>query len=117
MYDPTDRIALMRPRLPAAPALRPYLEEIDRNRWYSNHGPLERRLVARLAGHFGLPEGGVTSVANGTVVEWQFNAVAACNAFFTDPPEPVDGWLEMPQEPGLGLTPDRDRIRDLRVDG
>lgn len=67
LNDPTDRVALMRPRLPAAPALRPYLEEIDRNRWYSNHGPLERRLVARLAGHFGLPEGGVTSAANGTV--------------------------------------------------
>ena len=52
-------------------------------------------------------------VANGTVVEWQFNAVAACNAFFTDPPVPVDGWLEMPQEPGLGLTPDADAIREL----
>jgi hypothetical protein len=31
-------VPVLRPRLPNAEALRPYLEEIDRNNWYSNPG-------------------------------------------------------------------------------
>lgn len=61
------RIPVMRPRLPRAEALRPYLEEIDRNGWYSNFGPLERRLEKRLAENFGQPAQGVACVANCTV--------------------------------------------------
>lgn len=60
-------IPVMRPRLPRAEALRPYLEEIDKCGWYSNYGPLERRLEERLAAHFGLSAPSVTCVANGTV--------------------------------------------------
>lgn len=60
------KIPLMRPRLPSAAALRPYLDEIDENRWYSNFGPLERRFEARLAAHFGIGEREVVCVANGT---------------------------------------------------
>ena len=56
----------MRPRLAGAAALRPYLEEIDANRWYSNFGPLERRFEARLAKHFAVGEREVVCVANGT---------------------------------------------------
>ena len=47
-------IPLMRPRLPDAERLLPYLREIDANRWYTNFGPLEQRLTARLAAHFGV---------------------------------------------------------------
>jgi len=63
----TDRIPLMRLRLPDASALQPYLEEIDCNRWYTNYGPLERRLIGALEQHFDLPAGGATSAANGTI--------------------------------------------------
>lgn len=59
-------IPLMRPQLPDADRLMPYLKEIDSNRWYSNFGPLERRFEARLAAHFGLGERQVVCVANGT---------------------------------------------------
>ncbi len=54
-------------------------------------------------------------VSNGTAIEYQFNAVAACKAFFDDLPEPVDGWLKLPEEPGLGLHPNTDAIRELRA--
>jgi dTDP-4-amino-4,6-dideoxygalactose transaminase len=66
MSAPEFSIPLMRPKLPSAAALWPYFEEIDDNRWYTNQGPIERRLQARVASHFGLPEGGVACVANGT---------------------------------------------------
>ncbi len=54
-------------------------------------------------------------VSNGTVIEYQFNAVGACKAFFDDLPEPVDGWLRLPEEPGLGLHPNPDAIRELKA--
>lgn len=53
-------------------------------------------------------------VSNGTAIEWQFNAVGACKAYFDDLPEPVDGWITMPEEPGLGLHPNTDAVRELR---
>jgi dTDP-4-amino-4,6-dideoxygalactose transaminase len=62
-----ERIPVLRPQLPRFDAYRDYLAEIDANRWYSNHGPLVRRLEAQLAAHFGLPAEGVGSFANGTV--------------------------------------------------
>lgn len=60
-------IPIMRPKLPPTEALLPYLREIDESRWYSNFGPLLRRLQARLAEHFDVPEDGVVCVANGTM--------------------------------------------------
>jgi dTDP-4-amino-4,6-dideoxygalactose transaminase len=62
-----DLVPLMQLRLPGAAALQPYLEEIDRNRWYTNFGPLERRLTGAMERHFNLPAGGVTSAANATI--------------------------------------------------
>jgi dTDP-4-amino-4,6-dideoxygalactose transaminase len=59
-------IPVMVPRLPQAAALLPYLEEIDANRWYSNFGPLQRRLEARLAGHYALPKEAVICVGSAT---------------------------------------------------
>lgn len=60
-------LPVARPRLPSAERLLPYLQEIDRNRTYSNQGPLARRLESRLAARLGLPDGAVAAVANATL--------------------------------------------------
>ena len=60
-------LPVMRPRLPGAERIAPYLAEIDATRWYGNFGPLQSRFEARLADRFGLAEGELTCVANGTV--------------------------------------------------
>lgn len=57
----------MRPQLPVARELLPYLERMDEARWYSNHGPLLLELERRLAQHFGASAGQIAIVANGTV--------------------------------------------------
>ncbi|HEX4095894.1 MAG TPA: aminotransferase class I/II-fold pyridoxal phosphate-dependent enzyme, partial [Caulobacteraceae bacterium] len=56
------RIAVARPRLPAAAAIIPYLERIDQARWYSNFGPLIQGLEQRLAGRLG--EGALVCTAS-----------------------------------------------------
>jgi dTDP-4-amino-4,6-dideoxygalactose transaminase len=60
-------IPVMRPRLPTAQALLPYLRRIDETRWYSNHGPLLREFEGRLAVHFDVSPDELAVVANGTV--------------------------------------------------
>lgn len=60
-------ISVMRPKLPSAKRLVPYLEKIDTARWYSNYGPLVHVLEERLATHYGLAVGAVTTVANATL--------------------------------------------------
>ncbi|MBO89475.1 MAG: DegT/DnrJ/EryC1/StrS aminotransferase [Rickettsiales bacterium] len=67
MSVPASRIPLMRPKLPDATSIFPYLEEIDRNRRYSNFGPMERLFEARLAGHFDLAEHQAVCVSNCTL--------------------------------------------------
>ena len=59
------RIAVARPRLPAAGAILPYLQQMDEARWYSNFGPLLMAFEQRLADRFA---GGahVTSMVNAT---------------------------------------------------
>jgi L-alanine-DL-glutamate epimerase-like enolase superfamily enzyme len=54
-------------------------------------------------------------VDNGTAVEWQFNAVSACQAIFDDLPVPQMGWMEMPEQPGFGFTPDMDAVGEYTV--
>ena len=44
-------------------------------------------------------------VAHGGLVEYHFHKWMAYNAIFKAVPQPVDGWLEVSQEPGLGLDP------------
>lgn len=44
------RLKVLIPDCPTADEILPYLREIDANRWYSNGGPLVRRLEARLGG-------------------------------------------------------------------
>jgi dTDP-4-amino-4,6-dideoxygalactose transaminase len=59
-------IPIMRPKLPSAECLAPYLRRIDATRIYSNFGPLACTLEQRFEDHFALPAGTVTTVANAT---------------------------------------------------
>ena len=60
------RIQILRPLLPDAGRLLSYLRRIDTNRTYTNWGPLASELEDRLAAHFGIEPGAVTSAASGT---------------------------------------------------
>jgi dTDP-4-amino-4,6-dideoxygalactose transaminase len=60
-------VPVMRPLLPPAERVVPYLKKLDVSRIYSNYGPLACSLEERLASHFGLADGSVTTVANGTL--------------------------------------------------
>ena len=61
-----DASMVCRPRLPTARQITPYLEEIDRRRWYSNFGTAVSRLADRLAAHFGLESGQCVTASSGT---------------------------------------------------
>jgi dTDP-4-amino-4,6-dideoxygalactose transaminase len=60
-------IPIMRPRLPSADRLEPYLQSIDASRLYSNFGPLAVSLEDRLAERHGLKAGAVATAANATL--------------------------------------------------
>ena len=103
-------IQLLVPRVPTADQIFPYLVEIDRNRVYSNNGPLNRHLVNRLAKYFGLEEENVTTLCNATL--------ALEGAMFTSPAS-TSRW-DMPSwtftaTPAAALNADR-RVRFLDVD-
>ena len=59
-------IAVMRPRLPDAQMLLPYLRRIDETRVYSNQGPLSMEFERRIEAMLDLPEHGFVSAGNGT---------------------------------------------------
>ena len=63
---PDDNIPVLRPRLPSADRLLPYLRQIDATRYYSNGGRLVQQLEARLAAQLRRPEGSVVAAASGT---------------------------------------------------
>ncbi len=65
MQNPRN-IPIMRPLLPEAQYILPYLETIDKNRWYSNFGPLAVEFERRLEKFFDMGQGTVLTVANGT---------------------------------------------------
>ena len=52
-------------------------------------------------------------VANGGLVEYHYPAVEACRAVYRELPEPKDGWLTLPEKPGLGFEPDEDALREV----
>jgi L-alanine-DL-glutamate epimerase-like enolase superfamily enzyme len=52
-------------------------------------------------------------VANGTLVEHHYLAVELCKQIYRGLPEPRDGFLVLPEAPGLGFEPDRDAIREI----
>jgi dTDP-4-amino-4,6-dideoxygalactose transaminase len=60
-------IPVMWPKLPTLERLSPYLKRIDLSRVYTNFGPLACSLEERLASHYGLGGGMVTTVANATL--------------------------------------------------
>jgi L-rhamnonate dehydratase len=80
--------------------------------------------VAGLAAAFNVPiaNGGAWSfhnmhlhagLAHGGLVEHHYLAVELCRQIYTGLPEPKDGWLDLPDAPGLGFEPNRDAIRDI----
>lgn len=64
--EKTPKIPLLRPLLPNAEQLAPYLHRIDESRIYSNFGPLVRELEERIARQFGIEPERLAVVANGT---------------------------------------------------
>jgi len=90
-------------------------------------GFTEARKAAHLAQIYNMPiaNGGgwplfnmhlLAGMANGWIVEWHLGMVAVGETMFSDAPQPVDGWIEIPDRPGLGLTLDADAYRETMVD-
>ncbi len=52
-------------------------------------------------------------LANGGMVEYHYPAVKVCEAIYGPLPAPKDGWLELPQAPGLGFQVDAERVKEL----
>jgi L-rhamnonate dehydratase len=80
--------------------------------------------IAGLASAFNIPiaNGGAwahhnmhlhAGLANGGVVEYHFAAVKVCEAIYGPLPVPADGWLELPETPGLGFEPKKDLVKEL----
>lgn len=61
------KYSLMKPLLPDSDAVKTYLDEIDVSRFYSNGGPLAKRLGNRLASILGLEESHVACLCNSTL--------------------------------------------------
>ncbi len=56
-------------------------------------------------------------LANGGLVEMHYLAVECCKQVFRGLPEPENGWLALPEKPGLGFDADEDSVRDRVKDG
>ncbi|MEE8516763.1 MAG: mandelate racemase/muconate lactonizing enzyme family protein [Alphaproteobacteria bacterium] len=54
-------------------------------------------------------------VSNGTIIEYQVNSAGACKMFLDGLPEPKDGWLTLPETPGLGFEANQDAVREFSV--
>jgi L-rhamnonate dehydratase len=80
--------------------------------------------IAGLAAAFNVPiaNGGAwpfhnmhlhAGLSNGGLVEYHYLAVELCRKIYRDLPVPVDGWLALPETPGLGFEPDLDAVCEL----
>jgi L-rhamnonate dehydratase len=80
--------------------------------------------IAALASAYNLPmaNGGAwpfhnmhlhAGLANGGTVEYHYACVKVCEAIYGPLPQPRDGWLELPDRPGLGFSPDPHRVKEL----
>lgn len=89
-------------------------------------GYTEARKAAHLAQIYNLPvaNGGgwplfnmhtLAGLMNGWLVEWHLGMVQVGDLLFPDAPKPVDGMITIPDAPGLGLTVDRDALRESLV--
>ncbi|MDX1483346.1 MAG: mandelate racemase/muconate lactonizing enzyme family protein [Alphaproteobacteria bacterium] len=54
-------------------------------------------------------------VANGTTIEYQLNSAGACQMIFDGLPEIVDGWIDLPEAPGLGFSPNAEAIAEYAI--
>lgn len=61
------QVPLMRPLLPTAERLLPYLRQIDEARWYSNFGPMVNAFETRLAAQLALTQEELVCVVSGTI--------------------------------------------------
>jgi len=52
-------------------------------------------------------------LANGGTVEYHYASVKVCEAIYGPLPAPKDGWLEMPETPGLGFEPIKELVKEL----
>ena len=52
-------------------------------------------------------------VSNGGLVEYHYVAVKLLEQLFDDLPVPQDGWLTLPETPGLGFAPNAARVKEL----
>ena len=55
-------------------------------------------------------------VANGTSIEYQLNSAGACQMIFDGLPEIEDGWVQLPETPGLGFSPNAEAIAEFTVE-
>jgi L-rhamnonate dehydratase len=53
-------------------------------------------------------------LANGGLVEYHYPAVKVCEAIYGPLPAPVDGYLTLPETPGLGFSPDPSLVKELK---
>lgn len=89
-------------------------------------GYTEAIKVANLARAFNLPiaNGGSwpfhnmhlqAGVSNGTRVEFHLLIWTLCKTIFKDTPEPKEGWIKIPEKPGLGFEPNTDTLNEYRI--
>jgi L-alanine-DL-glutamate epimerase-like enolase superfamily enzyme len=89
-------------------------------------GFTEARKAAHLAQIYNLPvaHGGgwplfnlhtLAGLMNGWLLEWHLGMVQVGELLFPDAPKPINGMITIPDRPGLGLTVDRDALRDTLV--
>jgi L-rhamnonate dehydratase len=94
----------------------------------SSGGYTQCTKIAGLAAAFNVPlaNGGAwqyhnmhlqAGLANGGLVEMHYLADLLYKQIYCGLPEPKDGWLTLPDTPGLGFEPDRDAIGDIAKSG
>ena len=80
--------------------------------------------IAAIAAAFNIPfsNGGAwphhnmhihAGLANGGLVEYHYLAIECCRAIYAGLPEPKDGYLALPNKPGLGFAPDPVALKEL----
>lgn len=62
-----ENIPVFKPILPPLGSIAPYIEQIDKNRYYSNLGPLTKSFEERMANHFGIAKDRLVTSTNGTL--------------------------------------------------
>lgn len=70
-------VPLLVPSAPSAEDIFPLLKEIDTNKWYSNNGPLNRKLISLFSEYTLIDESRIATCANATLA--LEGAIATCN--------------------------------------